>query len=91
MILIDSVLFSNTMLSPALEEAPYTIHSLPYGVISTQSEPSPRCAVAIGQHAIDLAKYAKTGALSSLEAELNLSFEKIFAEVRILSNFQHST
>ncbi|KAK4508624.1 hypothetical protein PRZ48_002363 [Zasmidium cellare] len=67
-------------MSPKLDQAPYTIDTLPYGVISTSSEPSPRCAVAIGEHAIDLAKYAKTGAFSSLESGQNFTFENIFSQ-----------
>ena len=52
------------------------------GVISTSAEPNPRCAVAIGTDALDLAKYAKTGKLSHLEAGHNYTFEKLFSEVR---------
>ncbi|KAF2171936.1 hypothetical protein M409DRAFT_63471 [Zasmidium cellare ATCC 36951] len=68
------------MSSPKLDQTPYTIDTLPYGVISTSTEPSPRCAVAIGEHAIDLAKYAKTGAFSSLETGQDLTFEQIFSQ-----------
>ncbi|GAB7358366.1 hypothetical protein MBLNU230_g2436t1 [Neophaeotheca triangularis] len=41
-----------------LNKAPFTIDCLPYGVVSTTSDPEPRCAVAIGNHAVDLAIWA---------------------------------
>lgn len=44
--------------------SPFTIHNIPFGVISTQENPKPRCATAIGDYAIDLAIYAKHGFLS---------------------------
>lgn len=53
------------------------------GVISTQSDKTPRCATAIGDSALDLAKYAENGNLSSLELGHNFSFAKIFAEVHL--------
>ncbi|KAK5132099.1 hypothetical protein LTR08_000349 [Meristemomyces frigidus] len=68
------------MASPAVDKAPYTLQNLPYGVISTSSEPKPRCAVAIGEHAIDLAKYAKNGNLFDLESGHNFMFQQLFAE-----------
>lgn len=49
-------------------------------MISTSTEPNPRCAVAIGTDALDLAKYAEK--LTHLEAGHNYSFEKLFSEVR---------
>ncbi|CRG92085.1 fumarylacetoacetase [Talaromyces islandicus] len=44
--------------------SPFTIHNIPFGVISTQGNPKPRCATAIGDYAIDLAIYAQHGFLS---------------------------
>ena len=54
------------------------------GVISTSDNLSPRCAIAIGDDALDLAKYAKAGRLSNLEAGHNYSFEKLFSEVNLI-------
>ncbi|PTB35160.1 hypothetical protein M441DRAFT_179957 [Trichoderma asperellum CBS 433.97] len=34
--------------------SPFTLHNIPFGVISTSSNTTPRCASAIGDHAIDL-------------------------------------
>lgn len=51
------------------------------GVISTDNETKPRCAVAIGEHAIDLVKYAQSGKLDSLESGHNFKYENVFAEV----------
>ncbi|KAK0366618.1 hypothetical protein LTR94_002664 [Friedmanniomyces endolithicus] len=68
------------MVSPALDELPYTLQNLPYGVISTSSETKPRCAVAIGQHAVDLAKYSKNGNLFDFESGHNFMFQQMFSE-----------
>ena len=69
------------MTSPILDKAPFTLHNLPYGVIRTASNSKPRCAVAIGVHALDLAEYAKAGKLSNLESGHDTKFETVFAEV----------
>ena len=69
------------MSSPALDQPPYTLDNLPYGVISTANEPKPRCAVAIGQHAIDLAKYAKHGNLFNVESDGKFIAQQAFSEV----------
>jgi fumarylacetoacetase len=63
-----------------LDKLPYTLANLPYGVISTASEPKPRCAVAIGHHAIDLAKYSKNGNLFDIESGNNFMFQQLFYE-----------
>ncbi|KAK0823810.1 hypothetical protein LTR03_017869, partial [Friedmanniomyces endolithicus] len=68
------------MVSPALDELPYTLQNLPYGIISTSSETKPRCAVAIGQHAVDLAKYSKNGNLFDIESGHNFMFQQMFSE-----------
>lgn len=65
------------MASLRQDSPPYTIHNLPYGVISTAEDPRPRCAVAIDQYAIDLALYASHGRLSHAHGSL----QDIFAEV----------
>jgi fumarylacetoacetase len=63
-----------------LDRTPHTIESLPYGVVSTSERPDPRCAVAIGNHVIDLLEYSRAGALSQLK-NMGRSFEEIFAQV----------
>ncbi|KAK3674837.1 hypothetical protein LTR78_005181 [Recurvomyces mirabilis] len=68
------------MATPVLDQPPYTLSNLPYGVISTASEPKPRCAVAIGQHVIELAKYAKNGNLFNIESGHNFILQQIFSE-----------
>ncbi|KAF1988010.1 fumarylacetoacetate hydrolase [Aulographum hederae CBS 113979] len=45
---------------PILNQAPFTLENLPYGVISSSQNSTPHCATAIGIHAIDLCKYAET-------------------------------
>ncbi|TEA15490.1 Fumarylacetoacetase [Colletotrichum sidae] len=43
--------------------SPFTIHNIPFGVISTKENGKPRCAIAIGSYALDLTAYAKEGRL----------------------------
>jgi len=69
------------MATSELNSPPYTLQNLPYGVISTDSKPKPRCAVAIGQYALDLAEYAKAGNLFDIESGHNFMFQQLFAEV----------
>jgi fumarylacetoacetase len=70
------------MSSPVLDKLPFTLQCLPYGVISTRDS-EPRCAVAIGDHAIDLVKYAQSGRLSSVgkEGKSGVDFEHVFKQV----------
>jgi hypothetical protein len=70
------------MSTPALDKLPFTLQCLPYGVIST-NESEPRCAVAIGDHAIDLAKYAQSGHLASVSEgdSSGVDFEHVFKKV----------
>ncbi|KAH7304248.1 hypothetical protein B0I35DRAFT_454762 [Stachybotrys elegans] len=44
----------------------FTIDNIPFGVISTKQDPTPRCAAAIGDFAIDLAKFAGDSRLDSI-------------------------
>jgi fumarylacetoacetase len=72
------------MSTPVLDKLPFTLQCLPYGVISTKDS-EPRCAVAIGEHAIDLAKYAQSGRLSSVSEgdKSGVEFEHVFKQVSI--------
>ena len=63
--------------------SPFTLHNIPFGVISTEAKPQLRCATAIGDYALDLALYWKQyfldrGKLPTVEKE---NFERIFSEV----------
>jgi hypothetical protein len=79
---------------PVLDNLPFTLQCLPFGVIST-ADTEPRCAVAIGDHAIDLAKYAKSGRLADLnDGDKNgVDFVHAFKQVSIVATFKkiHST
>lgn len=69
------------MSSPVLDKLPFTFECLPYGVIST-ADSEPRCAVAIGDHAIDLLEYAQTGRLEVVsEAFGDIEFDHVFGQV----------
>lgn len=63
-------------------QSPFTIHNIPYGIISTVDNPRPRCATAIGDYAIDLVIYAEQGRLNDIDAQL--SFSMIFSQVGCL-------
>ncbi|KAH6959586.1 fumarylacetoacetate hydrolase [Ilyonectria sp. MPI-CAGE-AT-0026] len=60
------------------EDSPFTIHNIPFGVISTTDNDSPRCATAIGNFAIDLASLARASCLDHLE--IQPSVEEIFSQ-----------
>ncbi|KAJ4247102.1 hypothetical protein NW762_013240 [Fusarium torreyae] len=59
-------------------DSPFSIHNIPFGVISTQDNKSPRCAAAIGDYAIDLAKLAETSRLDHLN--LGPSVQELFSK-----------
>ena len=74
------------MSTPILDKLPFTLSCLPYGVIST-ADSEPRCAVAIGDHAIDLLEYAHSGRLESVsDAFGDIEFDHVFGQVRSFSN-----
>ena len=45
---------------------PFTLDNIPYGVISTADNPTPRCATAFGQEAVDLSLLEKDGCFRSI-------------------------
>jgi len=52
---------------PIPKSSHFSLANLPFGIISTTSKPTPRPAVAIGDHCLDLQEFAASGAFSSLE------------------------
>jgi len=76
---------------PILDKLPFTLQCLPFGVISTRDS-QPRCAVAIGDHAVDLSKYAQSGRLADLndEDKNGVDFEHMFKQVSIATAFNRS-
>lgn len=73
------------MSAPVLDKLPFTLQCLPYGVISTKDS-EPRCATAIGDHAIDLAKYAQSGRLAGASdgEKSAVDFEDVFKQVSVI-------
>jgi fumarylacetoacetase len=59
--------------------SPFTIRNIPFGVLSTKANPTPRCATAIGGYAIDLGVYSQMGHLSKLS--LHTPIFEIFNQV----------
>lgn len=45
----------------------FSLANIPFGIISTESDPSHRPAVAIGEHALDLSVFAEEGGFSKLQ------------------------
>lgn len=43
------------------DTSPFTLDNIPFGVISTQQDPSPRCATAVGEYSIDLRALCQRG------------------------------
>jgi fumarylacetoacetase len=70
------------MSTPVLDKLPFTLQCLPFGVISTKDSER-RCAVAIGEHAIDLAKYAQSGRFADVSDgdKSDIDFEHVFKQV----------
>lgn len=77
---------------PVLDKLPFTLQCLPFGVIST-ADSEPRCAVAIGDHAIDLARYAQSGRLAGVDdgGKSGVELESVFKQVSIAVTFKKST
>jgi fumarylacetoacetase len=61
-------------------DSPFTLDNIPFGVISTESDPKPRCATALGDYAIDLAAYWKERTYTQLEGSRSLYdiFNQVF-------------
>jgi hypothetical protein len=59
--------------------SPFTIHNIPFGVISTKANKTPRCATVIGNHVIDLVLYSQHGRLDHIS--LRPAPEEIFSQV----------
>lgn len=53
-------------------DSPFTLDNIPFGVISNESDPKPRCATALGDYAIDLAAYWKDKTYTQLEGSRSL-------------------
>ncbi|KIX04516.1 fumarylacetoacetase [Rhinocladiella mackenziei CBS 650.93] len=56
---------------PIPKSSHFSLANLPFGIISTASKPSPRPAVAIGDHCLDLEAFAASGAFSPLEIDVS--------------------
>ena len=51
---------------PIPKSSDFSLANLPFGIISTKSKPTPRPAVAIGDHCLDLQEFATSGAFEPL-------------------------
>jgi fumarylacetoacetase len=64
---------------------PFPIDNLPYGVISTIDDPTPRCATALDNDAIDLSAFERDGYFKIVPG-----FESaVFSQVNIFNDGQN--
>jgi hypothetical protein len=61
-------------------DSPFTVDNIPFGVVKTAKDSTPRCASAIGDYAIDLSLLAQRGNFDNIEE--NLDLVDIFSHVR---------
>jgi fumarylacetoacetase len=62
-------------------DSPFTVDNIPFGVIKTAKESTPRCASAIGDYAIDLSLYAQAGSLNAVKEGFDLT--DVFSRVSL--------
>jgi hypothetical protein len=55
----------------------FTLQNIPFGVISTHLNPTPRCAIAVGDFALDLRKYGEAGHLDGFDSILQKSLDQV--------------
>ena len=55
---------------PIPDGSPFTLANLPFGIISTNENPHPHCAAAIGDYALDLPLYGRHRITSNEEGSL---------------------
>jgi fumarylacetoacetase len=60
-------------------DQPFTINNLPYGVISTKTDTTKRCATVLNSHAIDLSVLHSQGVFSDISGLA----DNVFAQVSI--------
>lgn len=71
----------------ASQSTPFPIDNIPFGVISTPEDPTPRCATALQDDAIDLRALEKDGFFDSIPGfDQGAIFSKVTTEVPKYSN-----
>jgi fumarylacetoacetase len=58
-------------------DSPFTLHNIPFGVISTKDNDKPRCATALGDFAIDLAMYREDRSYTDSGQDLHHIFNQV--------------
>ncbi|KAH8821340.1 putative fumarylacetoacetate hydrolase [Xylogone sp. PMI_703] len=56
--------------------SPFSFANIPFGVISTKENPKQRCAIAIGEHALDLQQYSLAGYVNDFSDDVRESLTK---------------
>lgn len=57
---------------PIPKSSHFSLANIPFGIISTASKSTPRPAVAIGDHVLDLQEFSASGAFSSLNLDVSV-------------------
>lgn len=69
----------------------FSLANLPFGIISTSSNPTPRAAVAIGDHALDLKEFSASGAFSPLDIDTSVFSKPTLNDFAALGRPVHRT
>lgn len=64
-------------MSSTKEQTPFTIKNLPYGVISSEDNPTKRCATVLEEHAIDLSVLYTEGVFSAVHGLEENVFDRV--------------
>ena len=67
-------------------DSDFSIHNLPFGVFSTQPNPTPRIGVAIGEYILDMHFLVSEGALDGLSFEIETLQEPVLNSFMALGN-----
>lgn len=74
---------------PIPKSSHFSLANLPFGIISTASNPTRRPAVAIGDHCLDLQEFAASGAFSSLSLDISCFSKPILNDFAALGRPVH--
>jgi fumarylacetoacetase len=67
---------------PIAPTSDFSLHNLPYGIFSTDTDPVHRIGVAVGDHVLDLKRFSQTGGLDG-----HLDFDTSTLEQTTLNEF----
>lgn len=74
----------------ASAKGPFSLKNIPFGIISTSDNPTPRCAIAIGDYAVDLVKYAQSADFKGINIDVSVFASVSSRKSSSLSDFSES-